>query len=872
MKKATSLLLTLILIVSVFAVIPTNAAAESFQAGDELYLKIENPSNWATLEGTQLYVNFTDATRAENNNSSIVIANANKSRYNPAGGVQSAGANLYKYTFTEATAGATVMRFWRGNGEKLWNESVAITPADLAAGRNTAVVTDWTNTGYLTSTYDYEITAVLTLSAREGSASDSYDITLTHNELQNALYTYEIAINDEKVSDQASYTFIPGEDGLYTVKATVTAKDQSGHVLAKDSKSDTITVGTAPVRTLSKDSLYAHAAKGSKEREAWVRWYNVNGTYYFFLPSSCKAYDGVELYSTLYAKARLDNTDIPYMGVAIFKPEAGKTYRLTIGNEDTYRNVVFLYSSAEAALWVNNTDTFDYYGDFFSYLKADKSNFVAASGAIATPNGTVSDTDIKKMKGRGNTSWYADKKGFNVTFKDAISIAGMPKGKKFSLVSNFQDAAMGRNRILFDLAAEVGVPYSSDSRFIDLYTNGVYQGTYQIFQKIDVGKNTLVSDFAEDDYLDTETNGVKRDFCFLTEIDSSPAADDFHFTVANGNNLTMKAPELATDNPNYNAVRSYITDKYNTMYSHLTKADANDYIDLDSLAKVYLINELGKNWDSGASSFYLTYKPDENGVYKFFASPVWDYDNSLGNARGVDSDLRRLGITDYTLPTGWFSSKKNGYNGPNFLAEAVKSPSLMSLVRQVWFEDFLPAINKLNESGIDSGRLYSLDVYADILRDTAAMNYKIWDMVTNSGWIADHGSLTRFGATYTYNDFGQVTGVTLTRCNTVKEYNRYTFDGQFEYMTDWLNSRAAWISTQYIDDYQPREPELLRGDVDFDGEVDIPDVTLILRFGAQIITPTDLQKRAGDVNGDGECDTVDATLIQRYLAHIIDHI
>ena len=217
-------------------------------------------------------------------------------------------------------------------------------------------------------------------------------------------------------------------------------------------------------------------------------------------------------------------------------------------------------------------------------------------------------------------------------------------------------------------------------------------------------------------------------------------------------------------------------------------------------------------------------------------------------------------------------SKKNGYNGPNFLAEAVKNPSLMSLVRQVWFEDFLPAINKLNESGIDSGRLYSLDDYADILRDTAAMNYKIWDMVTNSGWIADHGSLTRFGATYTYNDFGQVTGVTLTRCNTVKEYNRYTFDGQFEYMTDWLNSRAAWISAQYIDNYQPREPELLRGDVDFDGEVDIPDVTLILRFGAQIITPTDLQKRAGDVNGDGECDTVDATLIQRYLAHIIDHI
>ncbi|MBQ9472035.1 MAG: CotH kinase family protein, partial [Ruminococcus sp.] len=393
-----------------------------------------------------------------------------------------------------------------------------------------------------------------------------------------------------------------------------------------------------------------------------------------------------------------------------------------------------------------------------------------------------------------------------VTFVSALKLAGMDKCKKFSLVSNFQDAAMARNRILFDLADEVGVPYSSDSRFIDLYTNGVYQGTYQICQKIDVGKNTLIPDFEEDDYLDTATGGVKSDFSFVAEIDSSPSADDFHFNASNGNNLTMKAPELASDDPNYSAARSYIRTKYNSMYNNLQKATVAEYLDITSMAEVYIINELGKNWDSGASSFYFTYKPDADGKYKFFASPVWDYDNSLGNARGVSYDLYNLGINDYTLPTGWFASKKNGYTGPNVLAESVKNPLIMAEVRRVWFEEFVPAIKTLTSKGIGSGELYSSDVYADILRGTAGMNYKIWPIDTNGSWTADHGSLLRYSADYTENTYGQVTGVTLNLDSSSTSYDQYTFDGQFDYMMDWLTSRAAWMSAQYISGYTPSEP------------------------------------------------------------------
>ena len=593
MKKPFSLILVLVMLLSALAAAPFSAAGdEVFREGDVLYLRVEAPANWATEpQGVVLYVNFTDATREENDNKSIVIAEADKTRYAPTTGVTyNAEKGLYRYTVTAADAGRSVMRFWRGSAEKLWNESVAITAADLAAGRDTAVVADWSNTGRLESS--------------------------------------------------GSVVPAPTEPPVKPTEPTII---------------------DSPVTAFSPNNVYAHAASGADDKEAWVKWRQVDDIHYFFMPSSAKAYDTVELYNTYPDSVIVGGTPIPSMGIAVFRPEADKTYNSSIEPLDLAVRVQFMFSSAEAALWVNNTDSFDGYGDFLRYLQASKENAVSASGAVSTPDGVITQTPVKKMKGRGNTSWNVDKKGFNITFESAFRLAGMDKCKKFSLVSNFQDAAMARNRILFDLADEVGVPYSSDSRFVDLYTNGVYQGTYQICQKIEVGKNALIGDFSADDYLDTATGGVKDDFCFVAEIDSSPADDDFTVSARNGNNLTMKAPELTIDNPCYYAVSSYIYEKYNAMYNNLQRSSIGDYLDLTSMAKVYLINELGKNWDSGASSFYFTYRPDKDGHYKFFASPVWDYDNSLGNANGVARDLRNMGISDYTLPSGWFASKKNGY-------------------------------------------------------------------------------------------------------------------------------------------------------------------------------------------------------------------
>jgi len=55
-----------------------------------------------------------------------------------------------------------------------------------------------------------------------------------------------------------------------------------------------------------------------------------------------------------------------------------------------------------------------------------------------------------------------------------------------------------------------------------------------------------------------------------------------------------------------------------------------EYLDVDSFVKKYLVEEVTKNYDAGVSSSYYYKDSDRNGG-KLFAGPGWDYDMSLGN-------------------------------------------------------------------------------------------------------------------------------------------------------------------------------------------------------------------------------------------------
>ncbi|MBQ9679444.1 MAG: CotH kinase family protein [Ruminococcus sp.] len=618
---------------------------------------------------------------------------------------------------------------------------------------------------------------------------------------------------------------------------------------------------------VSEESLFVHAVSNSSDTEAWQAWQSIHDEdyieenpdeKYFFLPSSAGT-DSVDIYNGYDTAVTVNGVEIASKATEAVPYTADTAYPVSVDGHSY--TLTFMHSSAEAAVYINNPDADGNGTDLMTYLNADKERKATATGAIVTPDGKIDNTTIKKIKGRGNTSWDKPKKGYNITYDKKVGIAGMEKNKKYSILPNYQDDSLSRNRILYDLSDAVGMPYASDSRYVDFYVNGYYWGSYQMAEKVEAG--SLVTDVDEEAYLN-EDGTVKEDFPFIAEVDASAGDGDYYVTT-NNLKITIKAPEIDPGAAGYDEVKNYVKTKFSQLYSATApSADLSAVADVDSVTKIYLINELGKNWDSGVSSLFFTYRQDSDGNYKFYGSPVWDYDNSLGNATGVKGELRNIGVTDYEEYTGWWCQHKGKSNATakrstNIMARISQNTQVKAAAPKIWFEKFMPALKHFSGEQYNAKiekELYTGDEYFALAQATAAMNYKSGWLLNTGSWIADHSSLNKA----VYDPETQKMVVDAAATSYAQNY-----EDMFNYASDWMLSRAAWLSEQYAPDYTPSP---ILGDVNGDSSADVIDVTLIQRYEAkQLELDADALLR-GDVDKDNDVSIIDATFIQRYTAKL----
>ncbi len=616
-------------------------------------------------------------------------------------------------------------------------------------------------------------------------------------------------------------------------------------------------------------ALYVHGVLSSDDTQAWQAWQSKHdedfneiepGVKYFFLPTSADT-SKIDVYNAFSYTVTLNGVSIPSGECKTVNYELNKAY--SVRAENKIYTLKIMKSNAEAGIYINNSNADGNGTDLMEYLNEDKERNATATGAIVDSNGNIDNTPIKKIKGRGNTSWWKPKKGYNITYTENVVIGGMPKGKKFSILANYQDDSLSRNRFLYDLSDAAGMPYASDSRYVDFYVNGFYWGSYQMCQKVEVGKNCVVNDIDDTAYLNAD-GSINADFPFLCEVDASASYDDYYVDCAGNNKITIKAPEIDPGQPGYEEVKEYVRTKFNELYNAArnSSSDLSAYADVDSVAKLFLINEIGKNWDAGVSSLFFVYKQDENGVYKFYGSPVWDYDNSLGNATGVWGDLDDMGVDDYEEFTGWWCRYKGKSSrqktSTNIMNNIARNTSVLNEVPRVWFESFVPALNDFYGT-TDKGIMMSNSEYYNLLKDSAAMNYQSGWLLYTGDWICDHSRLDTAVFDKQTNTF-KVTGS--------KTYD-FNFDGMYDYTVDWLGGRMAWLSAQFYPDYTPSK---LMGDVDLSGVIDVNDATMIQKWLVKLAELSDEQIELADTDRSGDIDVRDATLIQKYCVGIVSSL
>lgn len=368
-----------------------------------------------------------------------------------------------------------------------------------------------------------------------------------------------------------------------------------------------------------------------------------------------------------------------------------------------------------------------------------------------------------EIKGRGNSTWQADKKPYKIKLDTKTKLLGMGKNKHWVLLSNPYDSSLSRNKLIYDLAADMGLDTMS-CQWVDVVLNGKVVGNYLLCEHVRVGDTrvdiTNWDDIAEDtakaiynankktmtkaerdelaelmeDNMDWVTDGFityKGQTYTISDYYELPKtnggyllegyeAEEPYFVSDGGYSVSVSSPE---------GIGKGMLTEINRYYSDFEKAALSsdfsaiinghkvrytELADLQSLAKYALVNEVFQNQDFMRRSTYM-YK-DVDG--KLIFGPVWDLDNSSDNSSTNYSHYKWMGMDRA------------------FLSNVVKDPVFVKAFydsyreyRYTLIEDMLKpggdidkTLEKLSESGENNDRLWSNKVgFEDDLN-----NFKLW--------------------------------------------------------------------------------------------------------------------------------------------------
>ena len=358
-----------------------------------------------------------------------------------------------------------------------------------------------------------------------------------------------------------------------------------------------------------------------------------------------------------------------------------------------------------------------------SLVKA--TGYVGTSIVIADGGNTFTDEGAS-IKVRGNTTALGEKKPFNVKLSSKQDLFGMGSAKKWCLLANCFDPSLMRNYTALYLAKEMGIPYTSENCFVDLWLDGVYKGNYLLTEAVEAGKTRV----------DIDVKGGE----FILEYEKVREEEDATYIEnANGVRFSFKEPEEPSE-AQYNNVKEAL-DRITAIIDGGNYSEVENAIDVESFAKLFVLNEYMKTIDFRFSSVYFFYKDG-----KLYAGPAWDFDLSSGNGKDNSSQQRS--------PEGVWTTTANLY----------------------------PYLLKYDEFHKDVERV--LDQYAGLLENIGA----------NGGFIDNTYATYKASFERNFNEAGW---------DVSKKYSNNmmtplgTLDENVNYLKNFLYNRYIWMKEYY---------------------------------------------------------------------------
>lgn len=405
-------------------------------------------------------------------------------------------------------------------------------------------------------------------------------------------------------------------------------------------------------------------------------WQKEDGVVRFFLPSCA---DDKIYFDQISGQVFIDGQKADkWTG---FSWETGKTYTIEAGG--ARQTVLFMKSENIPSIFLTTES------GGMDAIHADKNHQETGTIAVLGENGAVQYSgSLASISGRGNSTWEEEKKPYSIVLDEKTALCGMNSGKSWKLLALYYEHDKIHSRLTYAMAQELGLFSTPNCAWVDLYCNGNYQGIYLLTESkkrnLDSDAQWLLEKTHKSRLSDTEEAAS-----FTTEMgylfQAEKTADGFLENVSDAAAYIQRIEDLIAAG--------------DTAY--------REYLDLDSLARKFLLEKIVMNYDAmGASAYFVL-----DGEGRLSSGPAWDYDNSFATS----------GFFSYTSPiesvpdemTGWF----------NVLYEDSQFRSYMTDA----YRELLPWLKYMLEEGIDA--------CAEEISASVSMDLERWGMARNRMYL-----------------------------------------------------------------------------------------------------------------------------------------
>ena len=445
--------------------------------------------------------------------------------------------------------------------------------------------------------------------------------------------------------------------------------------------------------------------------------------------------------------------------------------------------------------------------DPFYKEKEEYTNMTASLSNCEAKYAFNNKTGGIRVRGNSTNQASVNKRAWRLKFDKKINMLGLnagPDGKGFKswvlMADNF-DYSYFRNatawsfgNTLFNYSGN----YSSHFQHVNVYMNDEYRGVYMLAEQQQANYGRIGIDEPQDDDKEEDKTSLKRGY--LVEIDglviTGQSKEEYKFTTGNssssqggmfpgmggqsGDGIADKGYVVKTDifsDEQFQFIKKYINNvltiyknavngkklqilddnaelidsPYSSQYETL-----NAVMDIESIFKMYVLQEYCKNYDCGWGSFYLFVDFSSKSTHKrLTCGATWDFDLGLGNKK---SD-------GHPNPDGDFITKTNGNS---FMGGGTEfNPWLYLLSKTDFFNDLI-------------GKYYT--VFANSAAYEKVMQYINYE---TSAFAADFA-----------NEYALWAGDSGRNSMGTRAYS--THAEAVSYLTNWLTSRKEYLDSKLL--------------------------------------------------------------------------